>query len=150
MNTAKMLQDAVREAQISRASLRAHVLCALVFQMGRPYMRVGEVKALVKKTSGKMPSTYQVNKLLSEFCEAGLAFSASTGSELRTTRRYHAADNAVFALMCEQWQFADSSEMWNGIENLTRPIRNAAIDTINTLVGYNEGLDTPAIEVIND
>lgn len=141
MNTRTILEQAKKE-RISGEALQAHVLWALISQIGRPYMTAGEVAKMVKQTSGVTPSAYQVKSQLEKLNAMNAAFSQTIRqAPLGPVRGYHASDNAIGLLLCYQYHFAKNTVLWDAVQNCVKPALDASIEVINAICKFNREMD---------
>lgn len=148
MNTRRML-DAARADKLKPEMVKAYCIWALVSQMGRDFMAVGEVASIVKQTSGSKPSTYQVNRVLAELHEMG----AVHNRELRRNAKgivmgWKANDLCIGLLYVYQWHFVRNEEFWNSVYSLTEKVNLAVMSIAKNLEQYNRDIDETA-EIIN-
>ena len=142
MNTRAML-DAARQEKMKPDVIQAYCVWALVSQMERGYMTVGQVGDLVKQCSGFKPSTYQVNRVMANLSEMGVVQS----SELRRNAKgivmgWKAEDTCIGLLYVHQWRFVKNDELWNAVYNLTERVNFAVIAIAKDLRNYNRQIDS--------
>lgn len=147
MNTRRMM-DAARQEKMKPDAIQAYCVWALVSQMGRGFMTVGEVANLVKQCSGFKPTTYQVNRVMGVLDEMG----AVSKTELRRNAKgivmgWKAQDTCIGLLYVHQWRFVKNDELWNAVYNLTESINYAVLGIAKNLEAYNREQDA-AVEAI--
>lgn len=142
MNTKAML-DAARQDKLKPDAIQAYVVWALVSQMGRGFMTVGEVGDLVKQCSGFKPSTYQVNRIMGNLSEMGVV----KHTELRRNAKgiimgWAAEDTCIGLLYVHQWRFVKNDELWRAVYNLTEKVNYAVLGIAKSLHDYNRSIDS--------